>query len=128
MFLIAYPDRKCPFTKAGGFARVPLGVLGATHMDTLLERLQELEIKVREALGELAQSRGEREVLLAKLQALQNDLQSRDQETATLRAEREREAAEVARLRAEREEVRTKVEGLLAEIARLESTVQGATT
>lgn len=97
-------------------------------MDTLLERLQELEIKVREALGELAQSRGEREVLVAKLQALQHDLQSRDQEAATLRAERERVAAEVSSLRAEREEVRTKVEGLLAEIARLESTVQGATT
>jgi chromosome segregation ATPase len=97
-------------------------------MDTLLERLLELEKKVREALGALAQSRGEREILLSKLQALQNDLQSREQEAATLRAERERVAAEVASLRAEREEVRTKVEGLLVEIGRLESTVQGATT
>ena len=97
-------------------------------MDTLLERLQELEKKVREALGELAQSRGEREVLLAKLLGLQNVLQSREQEAATLRAERERVAAEVASLRAEREDVRTKVEGLLADIARLESTVQGAAT
>jgi chromosome segregation ATPase len=97
-------------------------------MDTLLERLLELEKKVRETLGELAQSRGEREVLLSKLQALQNDLQSREQEAATLRAERERVAAEVASLRAEREEVRTKVEGLLVEIGRLESTVQGAAT
>ena len=97
-------------------------------MDTLLERLLELEKKVREALGELAQSRGEREILLSKLQALQNDLQAREQEAATFRAERERVAAEVASLRAEREEVRTKVEGLLVEIGRLESTVQGATT
>ncbi|MBP2671146.1 MAG: hypothetical protein H6Q85_1212 [candidate division NC10 bacterium] len=97
-------------------------------MDTLLERLLELEKKVREALGELAQSRGEREILLSKLQALQNDLQAREQEAATLRAERERVAADVASLRAEREEVRTKVEGLLVEIGRLESTVQGATT
>jgi chromosome segregation ATPase len=97
-------------------------------MDTLLTRLLELEKKVREVLGELAQSRGEREVLLAKLQSLQTDLQSREQEAATLRAEQERVAAEVASLRAEREEVRTKVEGLLAELVRLESTVQGATT
>ena len=97
-------------------------------MDTLLARLLELEKKVREALGELAQSRGEREALLAKLQTFQADLLAREQEAATLRAERERAAAEVASLRAEREEVRTKVEGLLTELARLESTVQGAAT
>jgi uncharacterized coiled-coil DUF342 family protein len=95
-------------------------------MDTVLTRLNELEAKVRDALAELAQARGEREALLAKVRALQAELQSRDQAAAALCAERDRDAAEVAHLRAEREEIRTKVDGLLADIARLESAVQGA--
>jgi uncharacterized coiled-coil DUF342 family protein len=95
-------------------------------MDTVLERLNELEAKVREALGELARVRGEREALLAKVEALQVELLSRDQSAAALRAERDRDAAEVAHLRAEREEIRAKVDGLLTDIARLESVVQSA--
>jgi chromosome segregation ATPase len=86
-------------------------------MDTVLERLQALEMKVREILAELERARRVRETLEA-------DLGSRNQEMAVLQADRQRDGAELARLRAERDEVRKRVEGLLEEIARLEATMQ----
>jgi chromosome segregation ATPase len=93
-------------------------------MDAVLDRLEALEVKVREALAELEQARRGREASEAKVQALQTELRSREQEFSALVADRERDGAELARLRAEREEVRTRVEGLLEEIARLEASVQ----
>lgn len=94
-------------------------------MDTVLERLQLLESKVRETLAELERARGEREELEAKVQSLQAALRSREEEVAAHAAERERGEAELTRLRAERDEIRLRVEGLLGEIARLETAVQG---
>jgi chromosome segregation ATPase len=86
-------------------------------MDGVLERLQALEMKVREVLAELERARRVRETLEA-------DLRSRNQEMAALQADRQRDGAELARLRAERDEVRKRVEGLLEEIARLEAAMQ----
>jgi chromosome segregation ATPase len=94
-------------------------------MDMVLERLTALETKVRETLVELEQARRTREALEAKVQALETNLRTREQEMMALLADRERDGAELARLRAERDEVRTRVEGLLGEIGRLEVAVQG---
>ena len=85
-------------------------------MDAVLERLQALEMKVREVLAELERTRRVRETLEA-------ELRTRSQEMAVLQADRQRDGAELARLRAERDEVRKRVEGLLEEIARLEATM-----
>ncbi len=95
-------------------------------MDAVLERLQELETKVREAWKDLAQTRTERDTLRDGMQSLQQELRSRDHELATLRAERERDGQEMQRLRKEREEIRTRVEGLLGEVTRLEAKVDSA--
>jgi chromosome segregation ATPase len=94
-------------------------------MDAVLERLQALEVKVRETLAELEQARRGREALEGKIRTLQDDLHSHEQERAALLAERLRDEAELMRLRAERDEIRTRVEALLEEIARLESALQG---
>jgi chromosome segregation ATPase len=120
----AFPPAKA-FTRRG-FAKFPRPVGSGTD-GYGAGTIDELERKIA-SLGDLAQARGEREALLAKVESLQGELKSRDQDLAALCAEREREASEATRLRTEREEVRTKVEGLLTEIGRLESVVQGAAT
>lgn len=94
-------------------------------MDTILERLELLDAKVRETLAELSQARKQRDALTARVQTLEGELAARDERLAALRAEREGEQAELNRLRAEREDVRGRVEGLLGEIDRLEAAVQG---
>jgi uncharacterized coiled-coil DUF342 family protein len=94
-------------------------------MDAVLERLQMLEVRVREALTELSAARSAKDALAAKVQALETDVHTREQALESLRAERERDVAEVVRLRAERDEVRARVEGLLGEIGRLEGAFQG---
>ena len=91
-------------------------------MDVVLEQLAALEMKVREALAELEEARRAWDVSEERVQALEADLRSRDQEIATLVAQRERDAVELTRLRTER----GRVEGLLGEIARLEAAVQAA--
>jgi len=95
-------------------------------MDVVLEQLAALEMKVREALAELEEARRAWDVSEERVQALEANLRSRDQEIATLVAQRERDAVELTRLRTERDEVRGRVEGLLGEIARLEAAVQAA--
>ncbi len=94
-------------------------------MESVLERLQVLERKVRETLAELVQLRSAREALEGKVQTLQAELSSRKQEAASLQADRSRLEAEVSRLLSERKEVQARVEGLLGEIANLEAAVQG---
>ena len=89
-------------------------------MESVLERLQVLEGKVRETLAELVQVRSAREALEAKVQTFQAELRSREQEATALQADRSRLEAEVSRLLAERKEVQVRVEGLLGEIANLE--------
>jgi chromosome segregation ATPase len=93
-------------------------------MDAILQRLDALEMKVRESLAELDQARRDRQALEDKLRALHLDLRAREQEIGSLKSGREQDAAELTRLRAEREEIRGRVEGLLEEIARLEGTLQ----
>ena len=123
--LPALSSGKSSFTKTQGFARVrPIREMTRT-MESVLERLQILEGKVRETLAELVQSRSAREALEAKVRALQVELGSREQEAAALQADRSRLEAEVSRLLSERKEVQTRVEGLLGEIANLEAAVQG---
>lgn len=95
-------------------------------MDVVLERLVALEMKVREALAELEETRRAWEMSEEKVRTLEAHLRSREQETAALVAQRERDAVELTRMRAERDEVRGRVEGLLGEIARLEAAVQAA--
>lgn len=95
-------------------------------MDVVLERLVALEMKVREALAELEETRRAREISEEKARTLEAHLRSREQEIAALAAQRERDAVELTRMRAERDEVRGRVEGLLGEIARLEAAVQAA--
>ncbi len=93
-------------------------------MDTILERLELLDAKVREALADAARVRGQREALAAQVQTLEGELAAREEHLAALRAAQERDQAELARLRAERDEVRGRVESLLGEIGRLEVAVQ----
>jgi chromosome segregation ATPase len=95
-------------------------------MEMVLERLKLLESKVQEMVAGLAQARAARERLEATVQTLQGEARASEQQAASLRAERERDAAELGRLRAEREEVRARVEGLLEEIGRLETALQSA--
>jgi septal ring factor EnvC (AmiA/AmiB activator) len=95
-------------------------------MDVVLERLVALEMKVREALAELEETRRAWEMSEEKVRTLEVHLRSREQEIAALVAQRERDAVELTRMRAERDEVRGRVEGLLGEIARLEAAVQAA--
>jgi predicted nuclease with TOPRIM domain len=85
-------------------------------MAVVLQRLGELEEKVRDALAQLAQARGEREALLAKVASLQNDLRSREQELAALRAERDlRRWEEILPRYAEAQiDLATRVDDLLA--------------
>jgi chromosome segregation ATPase len=93
-------------------------------MDAILERMQLLETRVREALAEIGTARGAREMLESKIRELEGEIRSREQALAALRAERERDAVELTRLRTERDEIRAKVEGLLGEIGRLEGALQ----
>ena len=95
-------------------------------MDVVLERLVALEMKVREALAELEETRRAREMSEEKLRTLEAHVGSREQEIAALVAQRERDTVEHTRMQAERDEVRGRVEGLLGEIARLEAAVQAA--
>jgi len=95
-------------------------------MDVVLERLVALEMKVREALAELEETRRAREMSEEKLRSLEAHVGSREQEIAALVAQRERDTVELTRMQAERDEVRGRVEGLLGEIARLEAAVQAA--
>jgi chromosome segregation ATPase len=95
-------------------------------MDTVLDRLQKLEVKVQESIASLAGARAAREALEARLQSVQGELRAREQEVAVLRKEREQDTAELGRLRSEREEIRSRVEGLLEEIGRLETALQAA--
>jgi chromosome segregation ATPase len=95
-------------------------------MDVVLERLVALEMKVREALAELEETRRAREMSEEKLRTLEAHLGSREQEIAALVVQRERDTVELTRMQAERDEVRGRVEGLLGEIARLEAAVQAA--
>jgi len=95
-------------------------------MDVVLERLVALEMKVREVLAELEETRRAWEMSEEKVRTLEVHLRSREQEIAALVAQRERDAVELTRMRAERDEVRGRVEGLLGEIARLEASVQAA--
>ena len=95
-------------------------------MDVVLERLVALEMKVREALAELEETRRAREMSEEKLRTLEAHLGSREQEIAALVVQRERDTVELTRMQAERDEVRGRVEGLLGEIARLEAAAQAA--
>jgi len=95
-------------------------------MDVVLERLVALEMKVREALAELEETRRAREMSEEKLRTLEAHVGSREQEIAALVVQRERDTVELTRMQAERDEVRGRVEGLLGEIARLEAAVQAA--
>jgi chromosome segregation ATPase len=94
-------------------------------MDAVLERLQMLEARVREALQELGAAREIQESLRAQVRALEADLTTREQALEALQVEREQERVEVSRLRTERDEIRARVEGMLGEIGRLEGALQG---
>ncbi|MFA5028562.1 MAG: hypothetical protein WC713_11890 [Candidatus Methylomirabilota bacterium] len=94
-------------------------------MDVVFDRLQTLETRVRDALGELGAARTVRESLEDRIKTLEAELRAGEQVLSALRSEREREAAEVAQLRAERDEIRARLEGLLEEIGRLEGALQG---
>jgi chromosome segregation ATPase len=97
-------------------------------MDAIWQRLDALEMKVRETLAELDQARRDRQALEETVRALHLDLGAREQEIGSLKTGREQDAADLARLRAEREEIRGRVEGLLEEIARLETALQSVGT
>jgi chromosome segregation ATPase len=97
-------------------------------MDAIWQRLDALEMKVRETLAELDQARRDRQALEDTVRALHLDLSARDQEIGSLKTGRDQDAAELARLRTEREEIRGRVEGLLEDIARLETALQSVGT
>lgn len=91
------------------------------------ERLQQLEVRVREAVAVLDNLRAERRSLEAKVAALEADVARGAAEMKALAVERDQERTHRHRLEAEREEARVKVEALLAELGRIEAAVRDGT-
>ena len=93
----------------------------------LAERLEQLELRIRDALAMLEHLRAERRSFESKVGALEADLARSAGELKTAQAERDQERAIRRRLEAERDEARTKVEGLLGELERIEVAVREGT-
>jgi uncharacterized protein YaiL (DUF2058 family) len=90
----------------------------------LAERLQQLEVRVREAVALLENLRAERGSLEAKVAALEVDLARSAAELKAVAIERDQERSHRQRLEAEREETRARVEALLSELGRIEAAVR----
>lgn len=90
----------------------------------LAERLQELEVRVRETVKLLDTLRSERRSLEAKVASLEAELARGAADLKTVAAERDQERSLRQRLEAEREEARATVDGLLSELGRIEAAVR----
>lgn len=90
----------------------------------LAERLQQLEMRVREAVKLLDSLRAERRTLEEKVAALEAELARGGADLQAVAAEREAERSQRQRLEAEREAARSTVEALLDELGRIETAVR----
>ncbi len=90
----------------------------------LMDRLQELEGKVREALAILQETRAQKVALEARLQELEGRMESLSDTVRKEQQEKEHLKTSLQRLEAEREEVRSRVDALLEEVARAEGALK----
>jgi len=90
----------------------------------LADRLQELEVRVRETVKLLDTLRSERRSLEAKVASLEAELARGAADLKAVAAERDQERSLRQRLEAEREEARVTVDGLLSELDRIEAAVR----
>jgi chromosome segregation ATPase len=90
----------------------------------LMDRLQELEGKVREAVATLQETRAQKVALEARLQELEGRMESLSDTVRKEQREKEHLKTSLQRLEAEREEVRSRVDALLEEVARAEGTLK----
>ncbi|HYB74143.1 MAG TPA: hypothetical protein VED18_12290 [Candidatus Sulfotelmatobacter sp.] len=90
----------------------------------LADRLQELEVRVRETVKLLDTLRSERRSLEAKVVSLEAELARGAADLKAVAAERDQERSLRQRLEAEREEARGTVDALLGELGRIEAAVR----
>ncbi len=90
----------------------------------LADRLQELEVRVRETVKLLDTLRSERRSLEAKVASLEAELARDAADLKAVAAERDQERSLRQRLEAEREEARAAVDALLGELGRIETAVR----
>ncbi len=90
----------------------------------LMDRLQELEGKVREAVTLLQETQAQKVALEARLQDLEHRVDSLADTVRREQQEKEHLKTSLQRLEAEREEVRSRVDALLGEVARAEATLR----
>lgn len=89
-----------------------------------MDRLQELEGKVKEAVAILQESRAQKVALEARLQELEGRVDSLADAVRREQQEKEQIKTSLQRLEADREEVRARVDALLEEIARAEAAMR----
>ena len=90
----------------------------------LMDRLEELEGKVREAVAILQETRTQKGALEARLQELERRMASLTDTVRKEQQEKEHLRASLQRLEAEREEIRSRLDGLVEEVARAEAALR----
>lgn len=90
----------------------------------LMDRLQELEGKVREAVAILQETRAEKVALEARVQELEGRMESLAGTVRREQQEKDQLKTSLQRLEAEREEVRSRVDALVEEVARAEAAIR----
>ncbi|MGH7410853.1 MAG: hypothetical protein ACREJ6_07335 [Candidatus Methylomirabilis sp.] len=90
----------------------------------LAKALNDLEGRVRAAIGLVAKLKGEKALVERRVVELQAALTSQVEQIKSLQSGRKREQERLVRLQEEREEVRLKVDRLLEEIAKIEASIE----
>ena len=89
-----------------------------------MDRLQELEGKVKEVVAVLEETRAQKAALEARIQELEGRMNSLADTVRREQQEKEQIRTSLQRLEADREEVRARVDALLEEVARAEAAMR----